>query len=244
MTPKSGEVWWLRPDFHEWFLGSGSGVCTDGRGDPLGIRADAAYSHALYRVEHCSVPFDRTDAILAMKRSFRARLEHLDATLKLRTIPVVGVTDPNDWLGRLESLGIIKKGMLRRLNRLRNAIEHDGVDPPSLGECRDYLEIMWYFLKVTTPYLRPPDSAELTPDSDELVNLDCGIKYEPFELHVHGNIAEDCLIDKQEQDWIKISITEVRDSSIARPGYLFLVAEIHENNSQAILLRCIFEKFL
>jgi hypothetical protein len=245
MHPNPGEIWWLRPDYRDWFVGSGSGVCTDGRSDSLGIRAEAAYSHASYRIEQCAVPFDRTDAILALKRSLRARLEHLDSVLGLNTIPAIGVTDSNDWLGKLEALGIIKKGMLRRLNKLRNAIEHDGAEPPTIGQCKDYHEMMWYFIKVTTPYLRPPADEELMSNfDDEFDTLACDISYKPFGLAIHGTFAEDCLSDKHERDWLQVSVTDSRDRRTAGRRYLWIAATVLDSNSQAALLRCIFDKFI
>jgi hypothetical protein len=245
MHPNQGEIWWFRLDGRDWIVGSGGGVCTDGRSDPLGVRAEAAYAHCSYRIEQCAVPFDRIDAILALKRSLRARLEHLDSALSLSTIPVAGIADPNDWLGKLEGLGIIKKGMLRRLNRLRNAIEHDGAEPPAMEQCKDYHEMMWYFLKVTTPYLRPPTDEELmSADDDDPSSLACDINYRPFALGIRGTLAENCLSRAKEKDWLRVSVTEVRDHYIANQEYLWITATVDDFDSQATLLRCLFDKFI
>ncbi|MGD0706651.1 MAG: hypothetical protein ABSA02_43085 [Trebonia sp.] len=239
------ETLWLRADCMEWVIFAGSGVSTDGRGDPLGVRAEASYSHASYRIEQCAAPYDRSDAILALKRSLRARLEHLDSVLGLATIPTGEGVDPNDWLGKLEALGIIKKGMLRRLNRLRNAIEHDGAEPPDIDECKDYQEMMWYFLKVTTPYLRPPMDEELMPDdSDDPQNFTCYISYKPFALTVHGTFAEDYLSPAREQDWLEIVATSISAVKKSDSDYLRIIGSVRDPRSRSILLRSLFDKFV
>ncbi len=245
MHPEADEIWWLRPDYKDWLVGAGSGVCTDGRSDPLGIRAEAAYSHASYRIEQCVVPFDRIDAILALKRSLRTRLEHLDSVLDLTATPATGITDQKDWLGKLEALGIIKKGMVRRLNLLRNAIEHDGAEAPTIDQCKDYHEMMWYFIKVTTPYLRPPYDEELMSNFDDaLGTIACDISYKPFSLTIHGTFAKDSFSNKHEQGWLQVSVTDTRDRNKVSREYLWIAATVHDYSSQAAFLRCIFDKFV
>ncbi len=248
MRPSVGGPWWLRPDYSDWIVGTGSGVCTDGCSDPLGVQAEAAYSHASYRINHCAVLFDRTDAILAMKRSLRARLEHLDLVLGLGDLPVSEDVQPKDWLGKLEALEIIRKGMLWRLNRLRNAIEHDGAEPPSGDECKDYHEILWYFLKVTAPYLRPPTDAELVPNKEDNNNVvfDCEISYKPFKIYMYGRFTDDYFSDKYEENWLQISVSQVDDLRTpddSRDLYR-IVAEIPDLESQISLLRTVFDKFV
>ena len=103
-----GSELWLRPDYEDWNFIEWSAVDLGGRRDPLGVRAESAFNHAEYRIETCQVDFDRIDAVLALKRSLLARIDHLTESLNLKGFPLQGKP-----LQKLEILGIIRKDMMR-----------------------------------------------------------------------------------------------------------------------------------
>lgn len=49
----------------------------------------------------------------------------------------------------LEAFGIVRPLLLKKLLKIRNDIEHEDSDPPSHNQCKEYVDVVWYFLKST-----------------------------------------------------------------------------------------------
>lgn len=52
-----------------------------------------------------------------------------------------------DYLALLESIGIVRPIILKKLLEIRNNIEHADEVPPSSSSCRELTDVVWYFLK-------------------------------------------------------------------------------------------------
>ncbi|MFE0276448.1 hypothetical protein ACFWZY_30860 [Streptomyces sp. NPDC058992] len=193
----NSKAWWLCTDFTDsWTDGSSrTGSVEDA---PLKRQADSAFAHAEYRISNHVNKFDRIDAILALKRAMQTRLDHLDEIYNLKQYPQ---SRSVGWLGLLESWGVIRQRMLRRMRALRNAVEHDGAEPPTFEECQDYCEVAWWFLRGTTPLLTPMTDMYLYFDEGEL-SLD--LDYNPVKITATGAIWPEMLSDAEVSGWTKI----------------------------------------
>lgn len=194
-----------------WFDGSALDDWTDGSSrsgsslEDLALknRAEDSQAHGDYRIKNCHSKYDRIDAILALKRSMDVRLQHLDSIYGLRQY-----AQPQGigWLGLLEEWGVIRQRVLRRMKQLRNAVEHDGVDPPSLDACEDYAEVNWWFLKATTPLLTPMLEVEIGQAADHLV---LKFSYKPLKISVAGVFLPEMISDSQLADWVGVENARV-----------------------------------
>lgn len=128
MGAKSRERWILLDPDAGHFEGFTS-VGMNSEEMELKRRAEASFEHAEYRLENHVTKFDRIDAILALKRAMQTRLEQLNQIYEFKQYPQASA---GGWLSLLEDWGAIRQRMLKRMNQLRNAVEHDGAEPPSL----------------------------------------------------------------------------------------------------------------
>jgi hypothetical protein len=146
--------------------------------------------------------------------------------------------------------------MLRRLNKLRNSIEHDGAQPPSIEQCRDYEEVVWYFLKVTTPYLRPPRDADLAPDDaessdDDHIHLNYEVRYKPLKISISGILYAETTSASAIEGWLKVKCLPIprhhkslNDLAAQRDlRRVPLYAEIIDPTAQSMYLRDVYSQF-
>ncbi|QUX29085.1 hypothetical protein KGD83_00235 [Nocardiopsis akebiae] len=202
---KTEKAVWIPLNEHQWERSSGSSDLFDRATSKEYFHARRSFDHAEYRILRNESDYDRTDAILALKRSIRSRLEHLNEKLDFKTIPG---PDSGDWLGKLESIGVIRKSTLKKLNQVRNTVEHDGASPPSIEECESYAEAVWYFLKVTTLCLNTPTSAELTyiaEDASVNFHINVEISYSPLEMIVYGYVPRSHYSTARIEGWLELT---------------------------------------
>ncbi|MEV4439622.1 hypothetical protein AB0K09_11455 [Streptomyces sp. NPDC049577] len=192
--------WWLTGDLSDLFIdGRGTAGLSD-QDIVMKMRAEESFRHAEYRLDNFRVKYDLVDGVLALKRAMQVRLEHLDQLYSLRNFP--GARQ-RGWLGVLEDLGLVRQRMLRRMNRLRNAVEHDGAEPPSLDECEDYREVVWWFLKATSGILeRPVDYC-----FDWLgARATCDLSFDSFSVELIGNFLPEMLSTEWIDGWIELKV--------------------------------------
>ncbi|MFC8874459.1 hypothetical protein [Streptomyces ardesiacus] len=192
-------TWWLNAILPDCYVdGSGrSGIS----GEALDRKtlADYAHAHADHRIRTHVTEWDRTDAILALKRAMQLRVDHLDAIYKFNQFPEFRQLGP---LGLLEHWGIIRQRMLRRMRQLRNAVEHEGVEPPNLEECEDYAEVVWWFLRGTSPILMPLDNMDFGGAFDGSVTY----SYNPLKIKVSGDVEAALISNEEHEGWTKLSM--------------------------------------
>ncbi|WP_405506912.1 hypothetical protein OG323_09225 [Streptomyces cyaneofuscatus] len=191
---------WVDSNFPNSYVdGSGrTGMSVEGAS--LKLRAEASHAHADYRIKNHQNVYDQIDAMLALKRSMQTRLDHLDSLYRFKQYPECAALG---WLGILERWGVIRKRMLHRMKQLRNAVEHDGAEPPSLGECEDYAEVTWWFLRGTSPLLSPLDMIDYTGAAFGVVNY----SYNPLKISVRIDLVPEMVSDSPVPGWSKIKIS-------------------------------------
>ncbi len=84
---------------------------------------------------------------MTLRRVVARRVKALKETYQLRELPIGA--KPKYDLELLESFGIIRPFMLRRLIEIRNIIEHQDSSPPPVDECLMFADLVWYFLRST-----------------------------------------------------------------------------------------------
>ncbi|MEV8539491.1 hypothetical protein [Streptomyces sp. NPDC051572] len=190
---------WVDADFPDAFVdGSGrSGIGAEGLAAK--DRSESSHAHADYRIKNHQTAYDRIDAILALKRSMQTRLDHLDSLYGFKQYPEYKSIG---WMGILEQWGVIRKRMLQRMRQLRNAVEHDGAEPPSLEDCEDYAEVTWWFLRGTAPLLAPLDSMDYNGAAYGSVTY----SYNPLEIKLWIDLESDLVSDSPQPGWSKIQL--------------------------------------
>ncbi|MFD9910129.1 hypothetical protein [Streptomyces sp. NPDC059063] len=227
--------WWLENGLHE-FTESGHGKNGIGDYDRMMIsRAEASFHHAAYRLSNHRGEYDRIDAVLALKRAVDTRLEHLNSIycfsqyLDSRNV---------SWLGLLETWGVILQRSLRRLRRLRNAVEHDGAEPPTLDECEDYQEVCWWFLKGTIDYLSPLCNYDFFWGEN---SGSFSIEYNPLTVTLIGEFAPEVISDCQVDGWIRLGAAV--GISPRRSGRCFLQGEVVDEDARLEFLQFAMDYF-
>lgn len=95
--------------------------------------------------------------------------------------------------------------MLQRMRQLRNAVEHDRAQPPSLDDCEDYAEVTWWFLRGTSPLLAPVDMLEYGGPANGTIGYD----YNPLKITVHMELAPDLASENPHDECSKIAVASL-----------------------------------
>ncbi|MFF4407218.1 hypothetical protein [Streptomyces sp. NPDC001404] len=246
--------WWFCVDFADASLDGSSREGMGGKGVDLKRRADSSFIHAEYRIKNHLNRFDRIDAVLALKRAMQTRLDHLNAIYNFKQYPQCR---DQGWLGLLESWGVIRQRMLRRMRQLRNAVEHDNAEPPSLEECQDYCEVVWWFLRGTSPLLAPVKDVSLvfgngSETSPRHAGLSLDFCYDPVTVDLWGHVLPEMLSDSPIDGWVQVqtqphrwaSDGDLETPSRVRPGALCIDANVSDPGLVGPFLEIAFKELL
>ncbi|MGP9021134.1 hypothetical protein ACT1U9_22405 [Streptomyces sp. BR1] len=209
------KTYWLTVDLDESFSDGSSRYGMSAEESTMKRRADSSLAHAEYRLANCSNRYDLIDGILALKRSMQTRLEHLEMLYGLKQYPQAR---SGGWLAVLEGWGVIRRRMLQRMNRLRNAVEHDGAEPPSKDEFEDYCEVVWWFLRATTSLLTPHEELGLVLRSGEQHCFK--LQFNPVEIDLRAFALAENVCDSPVPGWHKIEAT-LENVMPGRDEYLY-----------------------
>lgn len=102
-------------------------------------------SHSERQLTNSADEFVRADVVLNLKRAINSRLQHIEELYAFsKDFPKnIGA------LERLETVGLARPLLIRKLFSLRNDIEHNDVLPPDARKCTELIDATWYFLKTT-----------------------------------------------------------------------------------------------
>jgi hypothetical protein len=140
---------WISSDILAWPASGDGGR----RVESTSIRSPYKHwEHAARLAEGDPGELQRIDVIGALKRAVDFRLTRLNENYLFKSLP--GVSASKGRLQLLQELGIVRPHMLQRLIEIRNRTEHQDLTPPSAGECRDLVDITWYFLRTTDELVR------------------------------------------------------------------------------------------
>jgi hypothetical protein len=197
---------WLSPEILQWEAYPASAQ-PEGRGAVQ--RAYAHWRHAEQMLRRAQSEFERTDVVTTLKRAVDHRLRLLNEYYRWSNMRCAAL--PKGMLQQLEHLGVARHTMVRRLTDLRNRIEHADETPPSLVECADHVEMVWYFLRATDLLVtRVPTSIELAesdPGGDaRFLMIDTGPEHE-WRALFHGVVPGSHVSASMHDDWIRVDAT-------------------------------------
>lgn len=205
---------WIDPKILEWPL-YGSSWST-AKTSSL-ERAYQIWHHAEKKANLESVSeLDRVDIISNLKRCFNQRVKCLESTYKFN-IFLNPSTKFN--LKLLEQLGIIRPLLLRKLLELRNVIEHEDKKVPNLNRCKEFIDILWYFLKTTDTILIhiPTDVVFESPISNDSFSIDITIR-QKWSIHAFGHIPLELISNEGDENYLELELDRVRKNYSVQPG--------------------------
>ena len=90
------------------------------------------------------------DVISNLRKAFNYRIKDIYKNLGIDKLNIsFGNTKK---LEKLEYLDIVKPLLMSKLLNIRNGIEQYGHNPPSKNECRELIDVVWYFYRTTDIY--------------------------------------------------------------------------------------------
>ena len=128
---------WLDPAVLEWQAFTESSTVND---DVAWKRPYEIWRHAETTLNATPTEFQRTDALIALRRAVDRRVRQLQAMYDPRSIPIP--EKPAGTLELFEYFGVVRPQMLQRLIDLRNRVEHEDEAPPSIDELKIYQEFV------------------------------------------------------------------------------------------------------
>lgn len=212
---------WIDPQWLSWLSVNETGH--DIRNDTASSRLYEIHQHACDRLAGEPNDFGRGEAIIALRRIVDRRVQALKKIYQLRELPT-GVKPKHD-LELLESFGIIRPFMLKRLIDIRNLVEHEDARPPSTEECLMFADLVWYFLRSTDAMAKStmedlgfghPDwgmggghGREFIP---EILLRFRGPASEPPEIEAWAWI--ELFANEPRTEWIRIEATELEEYEV------------------------------
>jgi hypothetical protein len=212
---------WLTPVILEWESNIDVWVGSEAE---TWHRAYIHWSHAERLLEQSTEVLYRVDAITTLKRAVDHRIRLLDDVYEFRRIPIKG--KPSGSLELLNYFGIVRPKMVQKLIDIRNAVEHEDVDPPNEEQCLDFLEFTWYFLRSTDLLVRRPiQNIALDPPEDELdpEYYGAGIELSPDKGWIPKLTAwvkSDMLSSQPVDNWLSLKVekTDTREALMLKEG--------------------------
>jgi hypothetical protein len=113
----------------------------------------------------------------------------------------------------LAELGVIRPSLIQGLLKIRNDVEYNDAAPPAAEACRNFVDIVWYFLRSTDALLHTARTGIMLtpPDSDPWDSVywcSVDLEYSPsFDAELSG--------------WIPSHLASTTDN----PSYLAVDAE-------------------
>ena len=94
---------------------------------------------------------DRADCISNLRKCVTHRLQLFEQVYNLRAVMDAGKKRP--YLSVLAEFKLVRPFLMERLLTVRNAIEYRDIAPPSAARCREFIDVIWYFLRSTDSLL-------------------------------------------------------------------------------------------
>ena len=115
--------------------------------------ANEEWKHAYTYLDHAEnlILHEKTnfliDSISNLKRSIDHRMKLINKNYKIKKTSFY--QNNKSIISALSEIGIVRPIMLNNLVKLRNYLEHQFGNPPDKERCKEFSEIVWYFLKST-----------------------------------------------------------------------------------------------
>lgn len=190
------------------------------------ISSDKGYeiiNHAYDLLKYNSSLYNE-DIISNLRKAVNLRTKDIDLNIGFNKISHWKTLNISKQWDRLECLGVVKSLLISKLIKIRNGVEYDGKKAPSVEECNELIDIVWYFYRSTDIFskVKPDDclieydingkeywlSIKFDFEKHELIKISgrfpdgfIGENAEnKYSLNVYDFKMEDCSIDNAKND--------------------------------------------
>lgn len=109
---------------------------------------------------------------------------------------------------------VVRPLLLNKLLLLRNDIEHEDAEPPRYCQCKEYLDVVWYFLKTTHCIAshKVDDIMFTNPNSQFWVQIDI-TDLSLTKLPARGWLSNNHFTYSQKNDLIRLDVDNIKRAS-------------------------------
>lgn len=137
---------WVSKEILNWNVLGGGGSTVDRK---LYERSYKMWEHSNSLIENATNEFQLSDGIMNLKRCLNHRLQLIESLYKFKSINIEDKQKSKGYLELLQNYGIVRPTIMKTLLDIRNGIEHRDENPPNIQRCKEFIDIIWYFLKST-----------------------------------------------------------------------------------------------
>jgi len=209
--------YWLSSKIFEWIHSNDGGHYSD---IERVTRPHALLSHCERILDTSNSEFSVADAVLGLKRAINIRLLHIEELYSFCAMFPKGV----GALERLERVGLARPFLVRQLFELRNEIEHNDVQAPSLYKARELVDVTWYFLKTTDSACKVvPDGVVLRASEEGSFPPEEWISVrpsgdQPGHFHVAGWINTSLLSQTAQNGFFEVELSTIKTKESITPN--------------------------
>lgn len=131
---------WISKDILKWNTYSQGGSIIEKQ---FWQRSYEIWEHSNNLIENANNKFQLADGITNLKRCLNHRLQLIEKLYNFKLIEIEN--KPKGYLELLQRYGIVRPTIMK----IRNEIEHNDENPPDLVRCKEFVDVLWYFLKST-----------------------------------------------------------------------------------------------
>ena len=195
---------YLKPEFLDWPVDEAD---LDDLESKKRFRAYEIWRHARDRLSEGESDLYRIDCISALKRAVNHRIKTIFNEHSFEEVPTQ--LGKKRVLERLQEYGIIRPALIQQLFEIRNAIDHEDADAPTVETCKNHIDVTWYFLKSTDPLVDKVHTAieYWNPEGDETVTVSINPEniWREYSLSTVTDKAHTRTRKPKKGDWLCIS---------------------------------------
>lgn len=203
---------WVSKEILNWNFLGGSGSIVDRK---LYERSYKMWQHSNSLIENSTNDLQLSDGIMNLKRCLNHRLQLIENLYEFKSIDIEDKPKSKGYLELLQKYGIVRPTIMKTLMDIRNGIEHRDENPPNLQRCKEFVDIIWYFLK-STDYMvniRREDAEFRYYDLDgNETQYWCTIELydeNKFSLKIHGWFPKEFISNDYNENAFEILVEDI-----------------------------------
>jgi hypothetical protein len=216
---------WIRKSLlSDWEFSGGESTsisCTDLN------RTHEIWKYASEKIQRHNNRDSLSTGIASLKRCIEHRINQILKAYPFEKIKSTPKISKRKKLELIESYDLVRPDLIVDLINKRNMIEHEDSLPPTQNDCRQFADIIWYFLKATEHLVTSIPNIIVISDENQFIeinfNRDSKRSIQVFPLK--GNIAIEHISFKKKDDYFC-----VEDFSIVSTKQELDEEELLENN--------------
>lgn len=203
---------WLSKQFLNWYVFSGGGEIVDRN---LYERSYEIWQHSNNLIENATNDLQLSDGIMNLKRCLNHRLQLIEKLYEFKSIHIEDKPKSKETLELLEKYGLVRPTIMKTLMYIRNGIEHRDENPPDKKRCKEFVDIIWYFLKSTDSivHIKRTDANFDYYDFDGNetqygCNIDINYKNN-ISLKICGWFPKELVSDIYKEDYLEVVVEDI-----------------------------------